>query len=244
MLDLYESLADRYDWMKMGDPVREEFFRRLFRKNGVYRALDCACGTGKDLIMINSFGCKIAGSDLSDAMLAQARKNLAGAGLKLNLRKVDFRELETCFAKPFDAVVCLSSAINEVLEDSEAIRALKSMKSVLRPGGILVFDQGVSDAMMKDPPAFDPIVNSRDFSRLFTMEYADDLMTVNIFDFVHTQERCDFRKTSLCLRIRLQDKWEQIIRKAGFRKIGFFGDWEFAPYDKTVSKRLIAVLQK
>jgi hypothetical protein len=49
------------------------------------------------------------------------------------------------------------------------------MKSVLRPGGILVFDQGLSDAVIKEQPAFDPIVNNRNFSRLFTMAYTEDL---------------------------------------------------------------------
>jgi cyclase len=33
MSDLYESLADRYDWMKMENPARKEFFRRFFRIN-------------------------------------------------------------------------------------------------------------------------------------------------------------------------------------------------------------------
>ncbi len=243
MPNVYESLADRYHWMKLENPVREEFFRRLFRINGVAGILDCACGTGKDLIVFNSLGCKTVGSDLSDAMLEQARENLVRSGVDIVIRKTDFRELETCFDTPFDAVVCLSSAINEVHEDTEAIRALKSMKSVLRPGGILVFDQGLSDAAMKDPPGFDPVVNSRDFSRLFTMEYAEDMMTVNIFDFIHTEERCDFHKSSVKLRIRLQDDWKRLIREAGFRKFDFFGDWDFTPYDKTASRRLIAVLE-
>jgi glycine/sarcosine N-methyltransferase len=242
--DVYESLADRYDWMKLKNPMREEFFRRIFSEHGVTRILDCSCGTGRDLIMFHSLGCEVAGSDLSPAMLNQAKKNLAGASLDITLQKADFRELEANFNSSFDAVVCLSSSINEILEDAEALRALKSMKSVLRPGGILIFDQGLSDAVMKDRPAFEPIVNNRDFSRLFTMVYTEEFMTVNIFDFIHTEDRCDFRKSSVRLRIRLQDKWKQLIHETGYEKAGFFGDWDFAPYDTAVSRRLIAVARK
>lgn len=52
--DPYESLAERYDWMKQEDPVRKEFFRQLFEKHQVYDVLDCAYGTGIDLVMFYS----------------------------------------------------------------------------------------------------------------------------------------------------------------------------------------------
>jgi hypothetical protein len=31
MSNVYQGLANRYDWMKLENPAREEFFRRLFR---------------------------------------------------------------------------------------------------------------------------------------------------------------------------------------------------------------------
>ena len=74
--DPYEDFADRYDWMNLQDPVRKEFFRQLFEKHSVSDVLDCACGTGTDLIMFHSLGREVVGSDLSNAMLRQAQKRL------------------------------------------------------------------------------------------------------------------------------------------------------------------------
>ena len=133
--------------------------------------------------MFHSLSRSVVGSDLSYAMLRQAQKKLKEAGLDFPLKRADFRELDKHFKRQFDAVVCLTNSINEVLEESEVLRALRSMKAVLRPGGILVFDQGQSDAMMKNPPRFDPIINNRDFSRLFVLNYSTNVMQVNIFDF-------------------------------------------------------------
>jgi len=48
--DNYEGFAGRYDWMKKRDPVRRQFFRELFAEHSVTRILDCACGTGRDLL--------------------------------------------------------------------------------------------------------------------------------------------------------------------------------------------------
>ena len=242
--DNYKGFAERYDWMKLKNSDRDEFFRDLFKKHNVTTVLDCACGTGHDLILFHSFGCDLQGSDLSESMLEQARKNLSEANLQIPLKKIDFRYLDEHFKPQFDAVVCLSNSINEPLKDTETLRALRSMKSVLKAGGILVFDQGQTDATMKNPPKYDPIVNDRDFSRLFVMEYSKEQMEVHIFDFLHSDKNQDFKHSSFRIRIRLKDSWEQILNQAGFRKSEYCGDWLYTPYDKERSKRLIVVTHK
>ena len=242
--DPYNDLAERYDWMKLKNPDREKFFQNLFEKYNVNNVLDCACGTGHELILFKSFGCNVQGSDLSDFMLEQARKNLSEAKIKIQLKKIDFRYLDEHFKSQFDAVVCLTSAITELLTDADALKALSSMWSVLKGGGILVFDQGQTDAKMKNPSKFDLILNERDYSRLFVMDYFDKQMEVHVFDFIHTETEKDFRHNLVRMRIRLQDGWQRMLNQAGFQKIEYFGDWKFTPYDKDNSMRLIAVAHK
>ena len=71
-MDAYKGFAERYDWWHTGkgNPAREEFYRKLFAEHDVTTVLDCACGTGWNVIMFHSLGFKAFGSDLSDAMLA------------------------------------------------------------------------------------------------------------------------------------------------------------------------------
>jgi SAM-dependent methyltransferase len=228
--------------MEQENPARREFFRRLFAEHHVNKVLDCACGTGRDLLMFRAMGLEVFGSDLSDAMLAQARRNMGEADVPL--RKADFRELPERNRTVFDAVVCLTNAINEPLEDAETLRALRSMRAVLRDGGILVFDQGQTDAIMRDPPRFATIVNARDFTRFFVIDYEGDTQTVHIFDFVHTEEASDLHHTAVRMRIRLLESWRHALREAGFAEATVFGDWDATPYDKGSSRRLIAVAKK
>lgn len=242
--DPYAEFASRYDWMKFKSPDREEFFRSLFEKHNVKAVLDCACGTGHELILFHSFGIDVQGSDISEAMLEQARKNLSGANIEIPLKKIDFRYLDNHFKSQFDAVVCLTSAITEPLTDADALKALSSIRAVLKDGGILVFDQGQTDAKMKNPSKFDLILNERDYSRLFVMDYLDTEMEAHVFDFIHTENKKDFHHNLFRMRIRLQDEWQQMLNQVGFKKIEFFGDWKFSPYDKNTSMRLIAVAEK
>ncbi|MCP4547475.1 MAG: class I SAM-dependent methyltransferase [bacterium] len=242
--DNYNGFAQRYDRMRRTDPQRESFFEKQFRLRNITSVLDCACGTGQDLLMLQRQGLAVCGSDLSPAMLEQARLNHIAAGIEIPLHEVDFTRLPEHFETGFDAVICLNNSINELLEDAATLSALRSMRSVLRDGGLLMIDQGQTDASMQDPPAFVPIVNNRDFSRLFTIEYAEQVQTVNIFDFTHTESEESFAHAAVRIRIRLQDSWAAILAEAGFTNVEFYGDWAGTSYCKTTSKRLILLAAK
>lgn len=242
--DPYKDLAGRYDLMRVSNPAREAFFRDLFARHNLNSVLDCACGTGHDLLLFHSLGCEVHGSDLSDSMLAQARKRIAESNLEIPILKSDFRNLPEHFKQRFDAVACLTNSINEVLEEDECIRALRSMRAVLRDGGVLVFDQGQSDASMKDPPRFVPIVNDRDFTRVFVIDYSGEQMEVNILDFIHSEMETDFKHVRVRIAIRLQDDWARLLGAAGFTEAEYYGRWDTEPYSKSASRRLIIVAQK
>jgi len=239
--DQYSDIAARYDYMVIKNPDRESFFKKIFQENNVKSVLDCACGTGKDLVLFNSFGLSVTGSDISEAMLNIAQKRIDENGLKTPLFKVDYQLLENKISEKFDAVVCLTNAINEPVVD--AIKALNSMKSVLNKNGIIIFDQGQTDLMMKNPPEHVLEVNNIDFSRLFTMNYSEDIMTIKIFDLVHTNKENELCINTFKIKIRLYDNWIKIIEKANLQA-EIYGNWDFSHYNKDKSNRFIVVAKK
>jgi SAM-dependent methyltransferase len=247
--DPYEGIADRYDLFhgEFGQHAPEitAFFRQLFAENRVGRVLDCACGTGNDLVLFHSLGCEVVGSDLSDAMLAQARGNLAQDGLDLPLHKVDYRHLPARFDERFDAVVCLSSSILHMPTEADVLRAFESMQGALRPGGILVLTQGTTDKQWEEKPRFILAINERDLSRLFVIDYAGQGATYHVLDIIHTEEEQGFKEWSVKYpRIYLRDDLERLLMASGFREVSFFGGYGCEPYDKGASPRLIAVAFK
>ncbi len=250
MADLYAGFAERYDrfFGRFGehDATRAEFFRRLFAEKGIQRVLDCACGTGHDLHLVHSLGLEVTGSDISETMLAQARKNLGEAGLQIPLRQVDYRELPRHFHRPFDAVLCLSTSIAHMPNEAEILRALLSMSSVLRDGGLLVLSQGTSDRQWRDKPRFILAINTPDFSRLMVIDYyAEHSARYHIVDISHRAESSEMQTWSTdysCLLLR--DGQERLLKAAGFRAMEFYGTYQFDPYDKETSQRLIIIAHK
>jgi SAM-dependent methyltransferase len=247
--DPYDSFAERYDLFDGGfgtyPPALVDFYRELFARHKVRRVLDCACGTGKHLPLFHSLGCEVVGSDISEAMLARARTNLAGQGLQIPLCKADYRELSQHSPDSFDAVMCLSSSILHMPDETQVLRAFESMRGVLRQGGILVLTQGTSDRQWREKPRFIPAINEPDFTRLFVIDYLDEGARYHILDIYHSDEVRDFKVWSVEYpRMYLRDDQERLLKAAGFGTVTCYGSYRFDPYDVETSQRLIVVGQK
>lgn len=247
--DTYTDFADRYDLFFDGFGEHTDqavaFFRDLIKENGVESLLDCACGTGHDLVMFQRLGLEVFGSDISRAMLAKAERNLSGLGLRIPLKQADYRMLGQSYRRRFDAVVCLSSAILEMPDEKEVIRALASMRSVLADRGILVLSQGTTDKQWAEKPRFILAVNKPDFSRVFVIDYVDVGAKYNVLDVFHGEGGWDLKVWTGHYRIMLlRDDYERLLRQAGFGRVEFYGSYSAKPYSKTLSKLLIAVAHK
>jgi glycine/sarcosine N-methyltransferase len=242
--DRYAGFAGRYD-LASGPPGKREpqgagFFRRLFAEHGVRTVLDCACGTGRHLLLFQSLGCVVHGSDASASMLARARKSLAAAGADVPLLEADYRELPRHFSRQFDAVTCLGS-IGYMPDETQCLRALRSMAAVLREGGILVLTAIPTDRQWAEKPRFLLAENTRDVSRLFVVDYGQRTACYHVLDILHGEDRRGLEVWSAELTVLLRDDQERLLAAAGFERVDFFGSFDFQPYDRKASGRLIAV---
>ena len=248
--DPYEQFASRYNLFyedpEAPDPLQARFLRDLFAAHGVRRALDCACGTGRDLVLLKSLGLEACGSDLSEAMLHEARKAIAARGLEIPLIRADFRELERHFQPIFEAVICLSSSLPHLAAEDDILRALVSMAAVMRDGGVLVLSQGVCDRQWREKPRFMPALVLRDRSRLFVVDYLEKAMRVNVVDVFHGEDPAARRLEvhSFDYAVLLRDDYERLLTRAGYRDLAFYGGWDGAPYDAAESGRLIVTARK
>lgn len=110
----------------------------LRRHGAGNRVLDIGCGTGRDAAHLHAAGRTVVAADLSDAMLAHARTHHPGPDYRrADLRDFDLRELDL-HEEPFNAVVCLDSALLYCHTNAELDGFLASCRRSLAPGGLLV----------------------------------------------------------------------------------------------------------
>ncbi len=143
--DVYDALAPIYDAMGGGRPFATlvaERLEELFASRPVSDAvsfLDLGCGTGTLLLALRALhpGWRLCGVDVSPGMLAVASGKPGHESVLWTRARLPG---PLPFTERFDVVGAFYDTLNH-LPDHEALAAtFRTVASVLRPGGLLVFD--------------------------------------------------------------------------------------------------------
>jgi len=139
----FDLASDTYDgaWNRSFDLQAEALVREAHIPEGA-KILDVATGTGKVVLLaaraVGPQG-QVVGVDLSEGMLAQARRN--AAGLPIAFQKMDAETLAFEHGS-FDSVLCGFG----VAFFPDKVRCMQEMCRVLRPGGRVIFSWWTKDA--------------------------------------------------------------------------------------------------
>jgi len=217
----FESFFEADEWGLLAesrDPEQTElevdFCASQIRPSG--RVLDLPCGTGRIAVPLSQPGFDVAGLDISEAVLAVARR----AAPELDLRQGDMRELPWPDGS-FDAVLNLWTAFGyfETQEDDE--RVLAEVARVLRPGGVFVLDTVNQAALLRGfrPQAWDELADGT----VLLQEHAYDVITgCSLAGWTFLRGR---NRTELSFEHRLYARPEYVglLRRAGLEPTAFFG---------------------
>ena len=99
--------------------------------------LDVGCGTGRHSIELARRGYVVTGLDLSDAMLAEARKHAQAAGVKVEWLQADATDF--ALRTRYDAAICLCEGAFGLLSQSDdpveqPLKILSNISRSLKPG--------------------------------------------------------------------------------------------------------------
>jgi SAM-dependent methyltransferase len=138
--ELYDAIYSYKDYAGEARQVHEVI--QALGRSGGRALLDVACGTGLHLAQFRAWY-DVEGVELSEAMLAIARRRLPG----VPLHQGDMAEFR--LARRFDAITCLFSAIGYVRTVQRLHRAVGNMARHLAPGGVLIVEPWLFPGVFK-----------------------------------------------------------------------------------------------
>ena len=210
--------------------------------------LELGCGTGRVTVPIAEARVDIVGLDLSEAMLAAARRKTkglpAGSG-SVTLVQGDMADFTLADEKRFGLAIIPFRGILHLLTVDAQVRALQSIKRHLEPGGRLVFNVFVPDpATLAEegglptplPDSTDPDTGAR-FVRWLQSSYDNhnQLWTARV-----TAEEVDadgnmVRRLHRDFQVRYVHRWEMhhLLEMCGFEVVDLYGDFDRSPFDET-----------
>jgi len=132
---IYDRVMDHVKYDEWADYISSIFDKYDVR---VSRILEIACGTGNFSIFLNDLGYDITCTDLSPEMLKIAGAKFEKHKIPKKLFAADMSSLP--IKGDFDAVLCLYDSMNYLLDSENVKKTIADIYSVLRPGGIFIFD--------------------------------------------------------------------------------------------------------
>jgi SAM-dependent methyltransferase len=146
----YDAWADRYDDRSSGVAPDVAFYVGFARETDG-PVVELAVGTGRVAVPVaQATGRRVIGIDSSPGMLAQARVRADEAGVELDLREGDIRELE--IEEPAALIYCPGRSLLHLPTWADRRRCFERVAASLRPDGrfawnAFAFDHRVASAI-------------------------------------------------------------------------------------------------
>ena len=256
---MYDTLSADYDrfvnWaprLNFELPFIEDKISRLGKPK---RILDAACGTGMHGIALAQRGYQLAGADLSEKMVAQARSNAGKENVHLELAVAGFGSLKDAFRQsglfPFDVVLCLGNSLPHLLGLKELSSALEDFASCLSPGGLLLVQNRNFDSVLAQQERWMEPQSHRDgpsewvFLRFYDF-LPDGLIQFNILTLKRMNPDSGWTQGVTATRLYPLRQAELLtaLTQAGFVEISCYGSMADVPFDPPSSGNLVVAARR
>lgn len=235
----FDAFARYYDADYGGFEDDVPFYRELARRAGG-RVLEAMCGTGRLLLPLAQAGLRVAGVDVSGALLDRARARLDAAGVleRAELIEADIRERAP--RGPFALAIVAINSFMHLASADDQLAALGQIHAALRPGGLLAID-----LFNPDPRALAEQHGALVLDKRFTLEdgtrvqkfvaqqsdMAEQTSHVTfIYDEIDAEGRVRRGELPFAMRWLYRYELEHLLARAGFAIEAVYGSYELDEY--------------
>jgi SAM-dependent methyltransferase len=265
-MDLYEHIAGDYDAVTGAAGRRQAaqaMLAELRRRHPFDRVLDVACGNGMHAMMLAGMGANVTAADISEAMLDQARRRSAEAGLDVKWLHAPMQEIAKHVERPFDAILCLGNSLPHLLDGLQLTRTLAGLAMLLAPSGVVVLqllnyarvlarrerivgvtrrEKGTGSAAASSSAVEVPVPAADDYTEYVRFyDFLADFVRFNVLKLTWSAEGCRHDLADTLLRPYTRDEIAAACRAAGLGRIDFCAGPAFADFDEQTSDTLTVI---
>jgi glycine/sarcosine N-methyltransferase len=176
-MSFYDDIAGEYAEITNGKSRAESaraFVEWLCDGRDIRSAIDVATGTGVYAKALASRGVEVLATDISEAMLDQARVD---APASIAWTCAPMQETALVASSGVDAILCMGNSLPHLLTDTDLGHTLAGFRKLLVPDGCVAIQ------LLN----YDRILNQRE--RIVGITRSEDVEYVRFYDFLHHQVR-------------------------------------------------------
>ncbi|MCB0728410.1 MAG: class I SAM-dependent methyltransferase [Ignavibacteriae bacterium] len=223
-IDSYKKLCTEfYDLDKpFAQPESFNFYLNEAQKSN-HPVLEPMCGSGRFLIPLLEHGINIDGMDASSEMLESLKKKCVSK----NLDPVIYHQClqNMTIKKKFGLVIIPSGSFGLITDDKDVMDSLKSIYSVLYPGGKLILEiETPCKSDLRGMINRREVVNSENSKiEFFSRSEFDKKQNILTTDYIYRKYKMDKlteqETETISIRNYKADEFTALLIKAGFKQI-------------------------
>jgi 2-polyprenyl-3-methyl-5-hydroxy-6-metoxy-1,4-benzoquinol methylase len=202
--------------------------------------LDLPCGHGRHSVELARRGMRVVGVDLNEEPLERAYWAAREAGVKVDLRRIDMREIQ--FREEFDAVLNLWTSFGYFESEAEDRLVLERAYRALRPGGAFVLETVNLYAVLRrfEPRSWHELGDGRMLLEERSFDAWTGRMQSGWVLLEPTGERIEM---AFATRAYTLVELVRMLTSVGFQVDRAFGDYQGSEY-AVDSRRMIVVARR
>ena len=213
-------------------------FRRLVERRQPKRMIDLGCGTGVLTVELVQPGREVIGVDPAEAMLAIARSRPGGD--RVRWIRGDATAIDVTDA---DLAMLTAHSAQEIIEDTEWDATLTALRSAMRPGAVLAFDNLDPRARAWESWRPDKI-GRRELPEYGVVEFwhrVDEVIdgVVHMESGFRVPSRGEERTIAGKMRFRTRDELTESLERAGFTVEAMYADHDERPVDDSPAELIV-----
>jgi glycine/sarcosine N-methyltransferase len=241
-MGFYEQIAPYYDQIFPAGREQLEFIRNTAGRPPK-RLLDIACGAGLYSVALAQAGYEVWSADLDAEMVRQTNIRAAAGGVSVKARMLDMLELDKLGTELFNCVFCIGNSIVHLGSSDAIFSAVLQMKDRLNEAGSLVlqiinFDRVISKGITSLPSIINPR-SGLEFHRNYSFDAKTGLIGFDTVLDVNQSGKEEKYSNSIKLFPLVSSDLQDILERAGFVNIEFFGDFRMEQYVEEESYLLV-----
>lgn len=241
--NFYSSIAKYYQHIFPFNPAQVNFLKNVLPYNGA-KVLDVGCAIGDLAFALTHFGFPTWAFDFDGQMIEIAQGSKQEDSMFPVFEQLDMRLIDQRYPEAyFNTIICFGNTLVHLLRDEDILQFIQAAYQVLSPEGKLTIQilnyQYILDRKMQSLPVIDN--EHIRFERSYRVTPNSDLID---FDTELTiKSTAQVIKNTVKLNPIRKNKLQELLAKAGFENIEFFGSFDCAPLQES-SLPFIVTCQK
>ena len=239
----YTSIAPHYQYIFPFNPAQIDFLRHILPYNGA-RILDVGCATGDLAFALTHFGFPTWAFDFDSQMIQIAQKTKQEDSMFPVFEQLDMRQIGERFPESyFDTVICFGNTLVHLLTDDDIGKFIHAAFKVLSPEGKLTIQILNYQHILENQVKSLLLIDNEHISFERNYEFGDESGLIDFNTKLTVKATGQEINNSTKLYAIRQNKLQEIVEKAGFSAIEFFGSFNREPLTAT-SLPLVLTCQK